>query len=268
MDHFTPKGGPRLHFEDAGGNGLPVVFQHGLCGDARQPAEIFPHVAAFRRITLECRGHGQSEAGPLDEFSIARFADDVAEMIVALALGPVVIGGISMGAAIAMRLVVTHPELIRALIIARPAWATDAAPENGRPNVEVGELLAQFPPEEARTRFEEGATAKRLAVESPDNLASLRGFFARQPTDVTSALLTRIASDGPGVTAQQLRNLTIPTLVIGHARDAIHPLAMAQDLSRLIPHAQLVEITPKAVDKPRYVADFQSALLAFLKGLS
>ena len=48
----------RMHDE---GHGAPVVFQHGLGGDAAQVAEIFPADAAglWRRLTLECRGHGR-----------------------------------------------------------------------------------------------------------------------------------------------------------------------------------------------------------------
>ena len=49
--------GVRLHVDDSGGDGMPVVLQHGLCGDAGQPAELFPKDAGLRRITLECRGH-------------------------------------------------------------------------------------------------------------------------------------------------------------------------------------------------------------------
>jgi hypothetical protein len=42
-------------------------------------------------------------------------------------------------------------------------------------------------------------------------------------------------------------------------------LQHAEKLHALIPHSQLVEITPKGVDKPRYVAEFKSALLKFFE---
>jgi pimeloyl-ACP methyl ester carboxylesterase len=51
--------GVALRVDDGGGPGTPVVFQHGLCGDARQTAEVFPPDPAFRRRTLACRGHGR-----------------------------------------------------------------------------------------------------------------------------------------------------------------------------------------------------------------
>ncbi|MFI0845892.1 alpha/beta fold hydrolase [Mesorhizobium sp. IMUNJ 23232] len=248
---------------DSGGDGQPVVFQHGLCGDARQTAEAFPDDAVFRLITLECRGHGASQVG--DVFSIATFVEDVAALIDHLGLPPVVIGGISMGAAIASRIAVRRPELVRGLVLARPAWVVEAAPANMRPNLEVGELLVRLSPNEARAAFEASPTHALLAREAPDNLASLLGFFERQPFVATSALLTTISPDGPGIAEADLANLSVPTLVLATGQDFIHPLGHAELLAQLIPGAVLKTLTPKGVDKPAYLADFQAALLAFLK---
>jgi pimeloyl-ACP methyl ester carboxylesterase len=256
--------GLRLHVEDSG-DGMPVVLQHGLCGDAAQPAELFPADPSLRRITLECRGHGRSEAGDPEQFSIATFSDDVAALIETTGEAPVVLGGVSMGAAIALRLAVHRPELVRGLVLVRPAWVTEAGPENMAPNAEVGRLLAALPAEEAREKFLAGDTAKRLAAEAPDNLASLTSFFSRADLETTAALLERISADGPGVTEARLRALRIPTLIVGHGRDTIHPLAHAERLSELIPYARLVRVTPKADDRDRYVVDIRAALTAFLK---
>jgi pimeloyl-ACP methyl ester carboxylesterase len=258
--------GVKLNVDDAGGEGLPVVFQHGLCGDAGQTREAFPDDPRFRRVTLECRGHGASEAGDLARLSIATFADDLAAWIEATGNAPLVVGGISMGSAIALRLAVTRPDLVRGLILARPAWVTSAAPANMAPNAEVGGLIDALPVEEARAAFLDGATARELAEIAPDNLATMQGLFNRQPLAVTAALLRRIAADGPGVSEAEVRAMAVPTLVVGTARDAIHPFAYAEALASLIPHGRLVEITPKGKSKLRYIADFRATLTDFLKG--
>ncbi len=245
------------------GHGLPFVFQHGLCGAAGQPAEVFPEDRQCQCLTLECRGHGVSEAGDPAAFSIARFSDDVAGFVATLGR-PVVLGGISMGAAIALRLAVTRPELVTAMVLARPAWIAEAGPGNLAPNAEVGKLLANHAPDEARRIFEASPTFARLAAEAPDNLASLMGFFAREPIAVTSALLSRISADGPGVSRDEIEGIRVPTLVIGHGRDAVHPLAMAEELAALIPQARFAKITPKADDVSRYRSEFRAALSTFL----
>jgi pimeloyl-ACP methyl ester carboxylesterase len=262
---FSRTGAPILNVDDAGGTGLPVIFQHGLCGDARQTIEAFPQDPRFRRITVEARGHGGSEAGDPKLFSVRTFASDVASFIDAHRLAPIVVGGISMGSAIALHLAVYRPGLVRGLILARPAWIVASAPANNIPNALVGRLLAELSQEEARIAFEANEIARLLVEKAPDNLSSLRGFFSREPQATTAALLQAIASDGPGVTEEDLRNLKIPTLIIGHDIDYIHPLSYAAAISQLIPHSQLVPITPKALSKASYLKDFHTAVTNFLE---
>jgi pimeloyl-ACP methyl ester carboxylesterase len=249
------------------GQGKVFVLQHGLCGAADQPAEVFPHGLGWQCVTLECRGHGQSEAGDPAHFSIATFADDVAAFVTDLGIGPVVIGGISMGAAIAMRIAVRHPELVRALVVARPAWMDRPAPENIAPNAEVARLLEAHEPEAALELFAEGSTARFLASHGTDNLASLRRFFRRSPISITRALLAAIAADGPAIDRDEIARIAFPTLVIGNEQDFVHPMAMAREIAGMIPGARLVEIAPKAISIERYRTEFQTALGDFLAEL-
>jgi pimeloyl-ACP methyl ester carboxylesterase len=251
-----------LHLHKSNTTGQTIFFQHGLCGSAAQTIEAFPEDPRFRLHTLECRGHGASDAGDTNAYSINIFANDVAESVEA---NRVIMGGISMGAAIALNLAVHKPHLVKALVLARPAWVTDNAPDNMQPNAEVGALLANYPPEVAKTEFLASPTAQHLAKTAPDNLASLLTFFTREPIAVTSALLTKISADGPGVTEIQVRALNLPTLIIATEQDAIHPMAHALELHALIPHSSLVEITPKGVDKAAYVTEFRSTLLHFFE---
>lgn len=257
-----------LSYVDSDGDGPPIVFQHGLCGAAGQTTEAFPTETGLRFLTLECRGHGQSELGDPAAISLTTFAGDVVGLMAHLGLDKAVVGGISMGAAISLQLAVQRPELVRALILARPAWSCSKSPANMRPNLEVGKLLGEFPQAEARQRFLEGETATFLREKSRDNLASLIGFFDREPLEATSALLRRISEDGPEVSEADLARLQIPCLVIGHQEDVIHPLCLAKELAQLIPNAQFVEITPKTVSRTQYLQDMHLAIQNFLKGIS
>jgi pimeloyl-ACP methyl ester carboxylesterase len=264
---FT-RNGLRLNASIADGDGELVIFQHGLCGSAAQTAEAFPQSPLFRRATLECRGHGSSEAGDPQHFKIATFTDDVTAFAKQHATSPAIIGGISMGAAIALRLAIKQPHLAKALVLARPAWFTEAAPENMRPNSEVGKLLATLPAQEARLKFMISSMAAQLSQNAPDNLLSLQTFFAREPIATTAALLHMISSDGPGVTEKELNAIKVPTLIIATGQDVIHPLAHATDLHNAIPNSKLVRITPKGVDKQRYLSEFQSTLLNFFESVN
>jgi pimeloyl-ACP methyl ester carboxylesterase len=131
----------------------------------------------------------------------------------------------------------------------------------------VGDLMTRYPTEEAHGIFQRSDTARRLSQVAPDNLRSLDGFFERQPSPVTAALLTAISADGPGVDEPEVRALAIPTLVIGTDHDFIHPLSYAQILADLIPTAKFKAITSKVVSKELYLADFHAAITQFLREL-
>lgn len=245
------------------GAGLPVLWQHGLGATQAQVAEVFPESPQLRRITLECRGHAGSELGASDGLSIRQFADDAVALLDHLRVDRAVVGGISLGAAIALRLAVRYPERVSALIIARPAWINEAAPENLRIYLDVAELLAQYGPGEGLERLQATERYRLVLQESPDNAASLRSFFDREPRS-TVALLSRIPAQSPEVTREQISRLALPTLVIANEGDYVHSIATARALTELIPGAKLTIIPSKNFDRDAYVTAFEAALYEFL----
>ncbi|MER8482970.1 alpha/beta hydrolase [Mesorhizobium sp. M1322] len=252
-----------LRVSDAG-DGLAVVFQHGLGGSEAQAAQAFPTDAGIRRLTLECRGHGASGLGGRRPFSLSMFADDVLAAADQAGLDRFIASGISMGAAIALRLACRHPDRVAGLLLVRPAWIFDSAPVNLRPIAEVAGLILDPGPDEARTIFVQSETAARLQREAPDNLASLFGYFDRPDAAPFAQVLADIAADGPGVSASDAAALGIATLIIGNAMDAVHPLSAAHTLAATIPGATFAEIHPKALDSARHFAELQAEITAFL----
>lgn len=260
---FVAPDGTRLAYECVG-EGQPVLWQHGLGADRSQPAEVFPDGRGWRRITLECRGHGASELGPADRLSIATFADDARALLDHLAIARAAVAGISLGAAVALRLASERPDRVHRLILARPAWLDSRAPPTLRIYAQIADLIAQ----NGTARGAELAAAlpefQAVAAVSPDNAQSLLSFFRRSNPASTVALLGRIPRDGPGVDATGLAALRVPTLVIANDQDYVHPLATARALADLIPGARFEEITSKTRDRTAYVAQFRAALASFL----
>jgi pimeloyl-ACP methyl ester carboxylesterase len=247
------------------GHGRPFIFQHGLCGDATQTQQVFPDGTGFRCITVECRGHGQSESGNKENLSIETFASDIVRFVQERRLEKLVLGGISMGAAIALRIAVRYPELVKALVIVRPAWLDSAAPINMHPNAFAGELIDSNLPGEALRTFDASVMAGNLKNNGPDNLNSIRGFFSREPLSITAALLRQISSDGPGVSEADIRNIDCPALIIGNRLDFVHPLAYAHTLSGWIRDSRFIEIASKADSPGQYRSELRAALASFLE---
>jgi pimeloyl-ACP methyl ester carboxylesterase len=116
-----PGQGISLAYREAG-QGQPLVLAMGLGADGGAWA---PHVRAwarrFRCVAVDNRGAGASSAPP-GPYSTAQLADDYAELITELGLGPVPVAGISMGGAIAQELALRHPALITRLVLVS-SWA-------------------------------------------------------------------------------------------------------------------------------------------------
>jgi pimeloyl-ACP methyl ester carboxylesterase len=261
---FTTEDGCLLGYEDVG-SGLPVVWQHGLGADRQQPAEVFPESEAIRRITLECRGHGESALGDPDRISIAQFGSDLIGLLNHLGIDRSVLGGISLGAAVSIRLAVMLRSRFTGLILARPAWIDAPAPSTMKPYVVVSEFLEEFGRDEGLVRFSQSEVHTEVAKVSPDNASSLCSFFARRDEQGTIQLLSRIPKDGPGVTLQNIASIELPTLVIANGEEYVHPLAYASRLSELIPSATLHIVTSKTVDKALYRSQFREALGVFIR---
>jgi pimeloyl-ACP methyl ester carboxylesterase len=260
---FTTADGVRLDYEIEG-QGAPVLWQHGLGATAAQPAEVFPQEAGLQRITLLCRGHGGSSLGPLPRLSIRQFANDAVELLDHLNIEQAMVGGISLGAAVALNIAARRPGRVSKLVLARPAWVDVPAPETMEFYPVISRLLATHDENDALHQFQNLPEYLSLRSVAPDNAISLVSFFTRPRPETTIALLSTIPMDGPGVTRIEMAALCVPTLVIGNGQDHVHPLSYAKALADTIPGALFCEITSKSVDKRSYVAEFREALRGFL----
>src|SRR5262249_1823636 len=122
------------------GEGPAFLFQHGLGAQAQQPVELAGEALPVRLVAMSGRGHGATRPlGDLRLLAIDAFAEDLAALAPPLGRRRASGGGISMGAAVALRLAVRQPARVERLVLVRPAWLTQAAP----PHLEVLRLVAR-----------------------------------------------------------------------------------------------------------------------------
>src|SRR6516165_7247778 len=119
MSRFT-RAGITFHYHDTG-EGTPFVFQHGLGGDISQPLGLYRPGPGTRLIAFDMRGHGQTfPLGDIEELSMATLADDAVALLDFLGIGRAVVGGISLGSAVAVRVAVQLPDRVLGLVLSRP----------------------------------------------------------------------------------------------------------------------------------------------------
>ncbi|WP_151719520.1 3-oxoadipate enol-lactonase [Gemmobacter serpentinus] len=109
-----------MHYRlDGPEGGVPVVFANSLGTDLRLWDAVLPLLPGIRAIRFDKRGHGLSDlSGPHE---IHDLAEDVAALIAAVADGPVIFVGLSVGGGIGQALAARRPELLRAMVLSNTA---------------------------------------------------------------------------------------------------------------------------------------------------
>lgn len=257
--------GLEFHYREAG-TGIPFVFQHGLGGDLNQPFGIFVPPPGFRMFAFDCRAHGQTfPLGDESKISITAFADDLLHLLDAWRLTHIIVGGISMGAAVALNFALRFPDRTVGLILSRPAWLARANPSNVRLYALIADLIREHGARGGRELFQESAEFQEVLRESSDCAASLLGQFWNPRAEETVVKFDRILKDGPLETLDDLKAIRVPTLVLANRQDPIHPFDYGEALAERIAGAEFQELTPKSVSSIAHANDTQRTISEFLK---
>ena len=145
-DKFVQVNGLRLHYRDFGSEGKPVLlFMHGLTGNAHCFDHVAPQFARTHHVlTLDFRGHGDSEWHRDGEYDFRRQVSDTTALLEALNVSKVSLIGSSLGGAVAMVLAAIKPDLVVRVVL------NDIGPEINLPEPDkaaeaLNLLEQQFP---------------------------------------------------------------------------------------------------------------------------
>lgn len=248
--------GAKLHYIDVGG-GTPVLFLHGLLWSHEMfRAQIDELKGRFRCVAMDWRGQGRSEV-TASGYDMETLADDAAELILQLGIGPCHVVGLSMGGFVAMRLAARKPQLVRSIVLLETS--ADAEPSENVPKYKRLNLVARWlglglvankvmPIMFGQTflndagRAEERERWKKALVGNHKIgiTRAVRGVIERKPI------------------YDELGNVTCPALVMVGDEDAATVPAKAERIANAIKGAKLVTI-PRAghsatIEEPAFVS--------------
>jgi pimeloyl-ACP methyl ester carboxylesterase len=235
--------GLRLHYTRTGGDKPPLVLAHGITDSGLCWSPVAAALAPdYDAIMVDARGHGRS-AAPREGYGPAAQAADLAELIAALGLRQPAVLGHSMGAATALVLAGTYPELPGAILLEDPpSWWTDWYESPGGTERRT-EMRTRFLALKRKTRPE--LIAEQRAAQPGWSDAELEAWAeAKQcfSLDVLSVLEPENAS---GVAWRDLLpRITCPALLItaDPTLGAIVTTASAAALQALVPHLEIAHV--------------------------
>jgi pimeloyl-ACP methyl ester carboxylesterase len=225
---YVDVGDTALYVEEHG-SGAPLVLVHGGLGSGAEWAPVLDRLTGdFRAIVPDTRGHGRS-ADVGQGLSYARIADDVAALIRALGVVSPIVGGWSDGGQATLELGVRHPGTAAALIVggAYPDFAGSGLRETHRSLLGAGD---DGLPDLAALEAELGDHAEEIKALHAGGEQQWR------------TLISHTASmwlDYEGLTADAVRAIEAPVLVLAGDRDEIIPLDLSVALFRALPDAEL-----------------------------
>jgi len=245
--------GIEIHYDLTGGGPRTCLFVHGSGGSTMSWIRQLQGLADTTRVVaLDLPGHGQSGGEGCSQI------EDYVRLVRAFAetaqLGKVVLGGHSMGGAVAQAFALAHPERLDGLILVGTGARLRVLPK-------IFELLRSDYPE--GVRFINGRAFSSSTAQALKDAARARSLETR--SHVTIGDYT--ACNGFDV-MERLGALRIPTLVIGGEDDQLTPPKYARYLARTIPGAVLVMVEQAGhyvhLEQPEVVNQAIRAFLATL----
>ena len=231
--------GQRLSYTVFGDGDQWLVLMPGLLLPARMNQPLAEHLASrgHRVVLLDPLGQGES-ARPVDmwRYSMSFFARDVVALLDHLRVDQAVVGGTSLGANISLEVASLAPERVRGMLLEMPVLdnALVACAIAFSPLL-VGTTLAERPWRWV-SRALSWIPAQRLPL-----IAGVLLDAVRQDPAPSGALLQGLFFGRTAPHRDERRGFAMPTLIIGHHRDPVHPFSDAGMLASELPNATLID---------------------------
>jgi pimeloyl-ACP methyl ester carboxylesterase len=229
--------GHRLVYDEYGEGDRVVVYLHGLLIDSVSNRGIAEALAqhGYRVVLLDLLGHGHSDKPEhAAEYRIDGYANQTIALLDELGIHDAVLGGMSLGSNVSLFAATQQPARVRGLILEMPVleWAVPSAAMLFVPlllMVHYGEPALDWVSRQIRRVPE----TRVPLLDTVLHAASL-------PPPVMASILHGILTGPVCPTQEQRERIQVPTLVLAHRHDLIHPFDDAVGLSDLLPNATLV----------------------------
>jgi len=223
--------GVRLYFEEHGA-GPWLIVAHGFLGSVATATVMNAARLAergLRVIAYDSRGHGLSEYSHRSEdYSWASLAEDLDRLMDTLGIERATICGTSLGAGAALMLALNRPSRVERLVLrAPPPFAEDLAEAQRR----MGALATAC-------RYLGVPLTARIVGLLPGNAEQARTVAAQRRAALLPAV-RGLLFEGAPLPSERLQEIGVPTLILAHPNDAMHPLRSGELIHDRVRRASL-----------------------------
>lgn len=225
-----------LYERKGSGKGAPILMVHGLGGAALSFLPVARRLlrASSRVVVIELPGHGRARLGPKDlPATIVECGQALGAALLELGEPAVLIGN-SLGGALSLHTAAALPAQVRGVVGLNPAGAPLAGADR-----EV--VVAAFRGGSMRAAME----LNRRLYSRPPRAQWLvaRGLARHFSSPVVRQLVGELRNDVPGISAEVLRRIQVPVLILWGEDDRLLPGGSVAWFRENLP-AAAVEVLP------------------------
>ena len=251
----------QLAYTDAGA-GRPIVLIHGYPFNRALWTEQLTALGHSHRVVApDLRGFGDSDASH-DTSTMNRLAADVAELMDHLEIPRATIAGLSMGGYVALAFYKQFASRVRALVLADTRAQADTEEAKQTRAQQAEKALS-----EGMAGIADAMLPKLLTPETvskrPEIVKFVRDMMLLTKPEGAAAALRGMAEREDQT--DLLPKITVPTLILVGAEDAITPVADSEKMHQAIKTSQLVVLDHAGhVSNLERTQEFNDALVQFL----
>jgi pimeloyl-ACP methyl ester carboxylesterase len=217
----------------------PLILLHGLLLSQEMHRLLAESLAPLghRVVTLDLLGHGRSDRPrDMSRYSMSVYGEQVVALMDHLGIEEAVVMGTSLGANAALEVAASHPERLRGMVIEMPVL------DNGL----LASALAFTPLLVALTFGEPvmkllARAARAVPRGALPHYGNVMLDVVRQEPGPSGALMQGLFFGRIAPPRSERRAFRVPTLVLGHQRDPVHPFSDAGMLVGEMPNARLLQ---------------------------
>lgn len=247
---------------------MRFLLLHGLGGDSSQPLSLLGPAlpAGAAMLAPNLRAHGDSPlVGEPADFSFAAMTEELLETVrhEGFDAEPLTVIGISLGAALSVRLARSGRLPIERMVLVRPAFTDQPLPPHLAVFPVISELLHRHPADGAEAIFRQTGLYRRLREASRLGAAGVIEQFRKPDASARAVRLMELPRNRAFEPGE--RGPEVQATIIGAARDPLHPLAVATAWQRMLPGSALVEVPARDDGVAPYLAAIRSAVSSALQ---
>jgi pimeloyl-ACP methyl ester carboxylesterase len=250
------------------GSGPDLLFMHGLAADRQQAERCLDGLRGFRVITIDMPGHGESPLADqctlAEQVGFRAYARIAVDVLGSLGITTAYVGGISMGAGVALTLASGKPGLVSGLLLVRPAWVNAPA----RPHLDllaaIGTWITDWGAPMARRRLVADHRFTALQNRMPLCAEGLVETVLRPHVTAAPMVLPAMVDDCPYESRRDLETCTMPALVVSGEHDPLHPRWVADKLEASLPNATAHIVPPRYLEPQRHERAVADVIQSFL----